>query len=931
MERTSIPILRTKLYIPPVRAELVARQRLVDHLMAGLDRKLTLISAPAGFGKTTLLSDWIRSSQSPVAWISLDKGDNDPARFLAYFVAALQSIEREIGADLLGALQSPQPPPLQALLTGLINDITALPSPVIVILDDFQFISADQVHDALIFIIENQPSQLHLIISTRVDPPWPLARLRARGEMSELRANQLRFTFTETAEFMHDVMGLILPTEGIAALERRTEGWIAGLQMAALSMKGQTDFSAFIDSFTGSHRFVLDYLLEEVLDRQPSHVREFLLKTSILDRLSVPLCNAITGRVDSQKLLNQLDRANLFLVPLDDERNWYRYHHLFSDLLRTQMQDTLPEQVSSLHALASQWYEEEDLIEEAVDHALAGNDIGRATLLVERNAMQMIAQSKLTTLSRWFEGLPGEIIQARPWLCVYHAWTSYWTGMREGGEDCLDNAELALSAPLPSRVRPPSADVPILTESERQLLTGQIAAIRAFYAFTNGDIPLVLEMGRKALALLPEDDYMYSLAALILGGAYWSTGDAAASEQAQTRAMESAQRSGYRFLAVSAAAYTGTQQAKQARLRDAYDTYTRALKLGTEPGGRTWPVAGFPLTKLGDLWREWNDLEAASRNLHKGIDLCERWGQPDVLSEGYVFLARLYVTQGEFQRAGGILHKAEQLALKTKVDPWIKCWLDDCRLRLWLYTGDLPAAIDWAKKSGLSADDELSYLHDLHHINLARVLVTQGIEASSQPHLDQATALLTRLLEAAEKARWYQEAIKILLLQALALQARGDHEVALNALFRALVLAEPGGYMRTFIDEGDLMHLLIGDFRVRIGKYAQGLDKKQLSRLRRYADKILAGFSRTLPTRHTHPGRADEPRITSQPPGTIDPLSQRELEVLQLLKTNLTVPEIADKMYVSVNTARTHVKSIYNKLDVHNRLDAIRAAEELGL
>jgi LuxR family maltose regulon positive regulatory protein len=906
----------------------VLRPRLVERLNAGLGRsglekelgfvrKLTLVSAPAGFGKTTLLSVWVAGCGWPVAWVSLDEDDNDPTRFWAYFIAALQTVCADVGKSAPAVLQSPQPPPIEVLLTGVINKVAVTPDPFVLVLDDYHVIVEQRIHDALTFLVDNMPPQMHLVLSGRADPPWPLARMRARREVIELRAGDLRFTPEEAAAFLNDVMGLGLSMEDVATLDTRTEGWIASLQLAALaiqrtlSVQGREDVSAFIRAFGGSHRLILDYLVEEVLDRQPPAIQEFLLKTSILERMTGPLCDAVcsvgtangsvgaavTGRDDGQAVLVRLDQDNLFLVPLDGERRWYRYHRLFADLLRSRLRQTWPDYAPMLHRRASEWYEGAGFIEEAVAHAFAGGDIERAASLVERHAMHMIVNSKAVTLSWWIEALPDDLVRARPWLCVYRAWTQYWIGRREQVEECLQSAEQALqSMPLPS--------------DDGKRIAGHIAVIRAYNALVNEEISRVSEMAQTALELVPEGEYMHCMAALILGGANWGRGDVVAAQQAFTKANMAAQKCGYRFLVVSTAYYVGMQQAKQARLYEAFETYRQALELATEASGQELPVAGFPSVRLGDLSREWNDLETASRNLTKGVELCVQWGQADALADGYIALARLQLAQGNLEEAISTLRKAEHLVQRAKVDPWVTCWLDDCRLRLWLATGNLTAAVRWARTSGPRVDGELSYLHDLNHVNLARLLVAQGVRQPSGSYLEQALGLLARLLEAAETAGWINEAIQVLVLQALALQARGDGEGALSALARALDLAEPGGYVRTFVDEGAPIGGLLRQVVAR--GIAVG-----------YAGELLAALE----------GETKDERRGAEPhsPPLVDPLSEREMEVLRLLTTSLSSPEIAQELFISVTTVRSHIRSIYSKLSVHRRMDAIQRAKELGL
>jgi len=925
------PLLRTKLYVPPVRPDLAHRPRLLHRLDEGLrlGHGLTLLSAPAGFGKTTLLSEWVAACGRPVAWVSLDKGDNDPARFWAYFIAALQTIEANIGEGALGVLLSPQPPPIEPLLTGLINEIAEVPHPFALFLDDFHVISAPQLNDAFTFLLDNLPPQMQVILSGRADPPWPLARYRARGEMTELRADDLRFTPQEATTFLNQVMKLDLSPGDVAALEERTEGWIAGLQMAALSMRGRKDVSGFIKAFSGTHRFILDYLVEEVLDRQSSDIQEFLLRTSILERMTGPLCDAVTGGTDSQMLLTQLEQANLFLSPLDDERRWYRYHRLFADLLHSRLEHTQPGHVSALHRLASEWYESASFVEEAVTHAFAGQDLERAASLVEQNAMRMIIDGKHPTVSRWLELLPADLVWARPWLCVYHAWTQYWTGLRELVEDCLENAEQALAG-TPNRFESEkrSTKVPVPAETEGPALSpsaslgmnsvegrhmaGYIAALRACSALTDEDIPRVFEMAQRAVELLPEGDYMQGLVGIALGNAHGSQGDVVAAQRAYAEASASAQKRGYRTLSVSATCYLGMAQAKQARLHEALATYRQALELAIGPGGRQLLVGGLPLVKLGDLSREWNDLATASRELTKGVQACAQWGQPDFLADGYVALARLQLAQGDLAGARETLQEATHLARRSKVDVFVLCWLDECRLRLWLSEGNLAAAMRWAKTSGLTVDDELIYHHDLHHINLARVLVAQGMRQPSGNYLHEALDLLARLLAAAEKSGWIHEEIKILILQALALDAGGDTEEAIATLTRALMLAEQGGYVRVFVDEGAPMHKLLHQAA------AEGIAPE-------YVSKLLAACD------VSESGSVGErfPRTRIQP--LIEPLSERELEVLRLLATGLSTSGIAQELFVAVSTLRSHAKSIYSKLNVHSRHEAVARAKELNL
>ena len=927
-----ISILKSKLYPPPRRAGVVARPQLIERLNAGWNCKLTLISAPAGFGKTTLAADWIASSGRPFAWVQLDKGDNDPARFLAYFIAGLQQIRHGTAASVLPVLEAGSPGsafvPSEAVLGSLVNAAAEIEQPFVIVLDDYHTISEQSIQDALNFILDHKPPHMHLLISSRADPPWQLARMRAFGDVNELRTGDLRFTPLEAATFLNEMMKLSLPVEAVAALEERTEGWIAGLQMAALAMQGRGDVAGFIKAFTGSNRFISDFLLEEVLARQAEAVQEFLLRTSILERVCAPLAAALMSEpggsvttvdgalLDSQNNLEMLDRSNLFLTPLDDERFWYRYHYLFQDLLRSSLESTHPGLAPRLHRRASQWLAEVRLYEDAVTHALASTDFEWAGGLVEQAVAQMEAENKMLLIARWIDTLPQEVAQSRPWLCVYRAWGFFWTGRRMGGEveASLRSAEAAVEQGL-ARTR--SGQPGALSEMEARHIQGHIAGIRAHHALNQEDIPRVLEQGQKALELLPIGDEMRCETGVALGGAYWALGDVRQSEEAFARGRKDALLGHSPTKAVSAGCYEAMQQTKQGRLDDALVTYREALHLATASDGSESYMAGFPNAKLGDLLRERNELDHAKRHLEKAIKQCAQLGQADVRADSFVCLANYQIACGEVAAAQQNLAQADEITTWTKVDPFVVCWMDDCRLRLWLAQGDLAAAARWAERSGLQADGELSYHYDLHHLNLARVLVARGTQEASQPILQEALGLLDRILAAAQKAGWVHEQIKILLLQALARQACKARPEALAALTRALQLAHPGKYIRIFVDEGEPLRLLLEECRKS--------PAKQPPTLTSYIEQLLAAFAA---------GKAGIPVVN--PPvraatRLAEPLTERELEVLRLLQTSMTSTEIAAQLYLSSHTVRTHIKNIYSKLDAGRRMEAVQKARDLGL
>jgi LuxR family maltose regulon positive regulatory protein len=892
-------LLATKLHIPPLRPTLVARPRLFSKLQQGLGSRLILVSAPAGFGKTTLLSAWLAAGSRPAGWISLDAGDNDPVRFLAYLVAGLESAVPGCTGATGEVLGSSKPPPIETILTILVNELCTLPGPTVLVLDDYHVIDTPAIHEAITFLVDHGPPNVCLVVATRADPPFPAARWRSCGQLLDLGSDDLRFTAEETALFVNEMMALDLDADDLATLEARTEGWIAGLQMAALSMQDRADRSQFVRSFSGSHRYILDYLLEEVLDRQSPDVQRFLLQTSILERLCAPLCDAVTGRPDSQPLLEQLERSNLFLVPLDDERQWYRYHRLFSDFLANSLARSEEIEPTILHSRASEWFDSHNLVSEAINHAFASGRLDYAADLVERHAMSAVIRSELVTLSRWLERLPREIVRQRPWLCVYQAWIRYWVGPREDAEEWLHAAERATSArPLPS-----GDDE---HEPDWNRLGGHIAAIRAYRALENEEIQRGMELARESLALLPETEFIRYAGAIALGIAHWARGEVEATKDAFLQARSAAHKSGNRSVAAAATCYVGIQETRQGRLHQAASTYRQSLSLAVGSDGRQLLAAGYPLVKLADLYREWNDLEAAEEHLARGLRLCQRWGHADALAEGYIARARLCLAQQDLPGMHKALTKTEQLVRDVGVDPWLGCWLDDCRIRYWLARGDLEAAIRWSRSSGPPLEADLSFLRDLDHINLARVLVAWGASESSLDILSRARRLLDRLVSAATSAGWIHETIRILLLQALVHQGRDESTQALASLEYALALAEPGGYVRTFTDEGPAIQGLLGK------ALAQQVAPD-------YVERLLAAFGTESVL---------SPAIQA---GLVEPLTGREQEILQLLAAGLSNREIAAQLFLAVGTVKTHVHNIYGKLDARSRAHAIARARELRL
>jgi len=744
------PLLITKLHIPSIRPGLVPRPRLIEQLNAGLGCKLTLVSAPAGFGKTTLLSEWIagcrqRESKVPVAWLSLDKADNDPARFWAYLITALQTIpglsEAGVGETTLAALRTPSasPPAIETLLIGLVNELDGLGESFACILDDFHLVSEPQVHQGITFLLDNSPSStqgMHLILSTRADPPWSLARWRARGEMVELRVQDLRFTPQETAAFMNEMMKLELSREDVATLEARTEGWVAGLQMAALAMRGRKDISGFVRAFSGSQRFILDYLVEEVLDRQPRATQEFLLQTSILDRMTASLCDVVTNGTDSQTILVQLEQTNVFLMPLDDERRWYRYHHLFADLLRSRLELTQPDQVPALHRRASEWYEGQGLMAEAVGYALATNDIERVVHLVSGNALSMIYYRELRTLVGQLAALPDEVVRTQPWLCVAYAWALAYAGEIDGVEALLLEAERAL-ADLDGQ-----SEERVPGETEERRMAGHIAAIRAYAAALKGDMPRAAELAREALHHLPAGDLMVrSYATTLLGAVLRPCGALVAAAEACTEAIAISQAAGDSYFAAVALCDLAALHFVRGQLHEAAAACQNVQQIADrygQRGGRPLPVLGYAYVRWGAILREWNDPETAKRYAQEGLALCKQWGQADVLVYGYSEVAKVLQTSGDTEGALDTIEKGKRIA--SSVSPWPGQRVAAEQARLWLMQGNLSAASRWVQEDRLGIHDDLGFQHLFRYVVLARVLIAQGA-------FHEALQLLARLLE----------------------------------------------------------------------------------------------------------------------------------------------------------------------------------------
>jgi LuxR family maltose regulon positive regulatory protein len=905
-------LLTSKFFYPPHRLDFVQRPHLLTSLDAGLRGKLTLVSAPAGFGKTTVVSEWIRDCDHPAAWLSLDQNDNDPSRFLIYLIAALQRIDPEIGVDVQAALEESLSPRFDILLTRLISELEGLSGKSILILDDYHLIDSKPVHEAINFLIEYLPPSIHLVISGRTDPPLPISRLRVQGQVNEVRTSQLRFTKKEVATFLNDLMGLELSADGIAALEARTEGWIASLKLAALSMQGREDWPEFIAKFSGSHAYIIDFLVDEVMARQPEEVQTFLRRTSILERFCAALCEYVVGEDEDRDIIGYLDRSNLFLIPLDDQKEWYRYHHLFADFLRQRLRVSEPDKITELHRRASQWYENEGLMDEAIQHALAAGDLESAIRLVDAIAADLVMRRESHKLLKYVAQLPSDLYQDYPMLCIWHAWALVFMGQLEMVEPVLTVAES-------NQKTAPGVPNP-----------GYVTTVRAYLANQEGDLQRSMKLTEQALeemstAVPDRITLIFRGSAVIwLGVNHRLLGNLDNARQLFIEAAGINQKAGNLSAAVGSFEQLAELAVIRGQLHQALDIYRSGLELAqnwmdpaSKPQGSLIAAAGLQLG-LGRVLYQLNDLDGAAAHIQHSADLFELgelWGR----MHAYTMLAYLRQAQGEFETSAELFSKAFAIEEALTVRR--------------LYTSDLQSltklgillsrarpemahlfrdASRRVEKQGVHANDEVDfsnpadYPRELMYSDLAYLLITKGRAAEALP-------LLTRLLKAAIGMERHGDELRYLVLIALAQHALGNTQAALDSLSQALTLAEPEGYVRLFVDENQPMAELL---RLAISR----------SIAPEYAGKLLAAFPKSIlgaiPI-------DNESTVHSQ--HLPEPLTEREIEVLRLIARGYKYKEIADRLVVSINTVRHHTRNVYGKLGANNRTQAIARARELNL
>ncbi|GAB3764971.1 LuxR family maltose regulon positive regulatory protein [Nocardioides ginsengisegetis] len=895
------PLVETKLLAPRPRRALVPRPRLDDLLRRASDSPVTVVSAPAGFGKTTLVTQWLTGAgDGPVAWVALDERDRDATSFWTYVLQALDRAVPGSAAAALTLLRSGQAP-VEAVLAGLVNELSVHFGEVTLVLDDYHLADGVDVASGMTFLVDHLPPQLRLVLATRADPALPLSRLRARGELVEVRAADLRFTREEVADYLNDLHGFDLASADITALESRTEGWVAALQLAALSLRDRDDPSAFIAGFAGDDRFVVDYLADEVLARQPDDVRRFLLDTSILDRLTGPLCDAVSppsGRTSGgsgRSMLDTLERAGLFLVALDDRRGWFRYHHLFGDVLHAHLLEERPDEVRDLHRRAAGWWAEEGDTVAAVRHALAAGDADRAAGLAELAIPHLRRDRREDVIRRWADDLPADVVGRRPVLAIGLVGGLMASNDFDGVDGRLRDVERMLAGP--------ATDLVVEDAGELARVPAAVAMYGAALTLIGGDPAGTVARAHRALELAAGDDLVTGAAAALSGLASWTTGDIEAAHRSYATSMRSLTRAGHVADVLGCPIAMADMELRLGRLRDADRTLVDALELArTGPGDTV--VRGTADMLVGLSRTAWyrNDLAGSAEHLRHADELGEAASLAQNPYRWRVGMARLRAAEGDLAAALELLDEAERVYVgdySPNVQP-----VHASRARVLAARGDLAAALAWASRHRVAADDDLTYLREYEHITLARILLAEHAATGSAPSLRDAATLLDRLLAAAAAGGRFGTVIELEVLRCQALRATGGPDPALAALRHAVELAEPDGWIRVFVD----------------------------------ASPAVTDLLRTLAEKHPRSGFLRELVAAAAPAPVrtarvdlVDPLSDRELDVLRLLRSDLDGPAIARELVVSLNTVRTHTKHIYAKLGVNNRRAAISRAHQLGL
>ena len=899
-------LLATKLFVPRAQPGFVPRRRLTEQLSDGLRRGFVLLCAPAGFGKTSLLADWSRASERSVAWLSLDGGDNDAARFWRHAAAALDGACPGIAKRVAPLLGPPSPASFEGFVTALVNGLTAQCDAVVLILDDYHVIESDTVHGSLMFLLEHLPPALRVAVASRSDPPLALARLRGRGQLAEVRAADLRFTADEATALLRAAVGRDLPDDAVGVLTDRTEGWVTGLLLAGLSLRRQDDPSGFVARFSGSHRYVLDYLTEEVLDQQPQQGRAFLLETSVLRRLSGALCDAVTGRTDGQAMLERVERANLFLAPLDDVRRWWRYHPLFADMLRARLQRDAPGRAPELHMAAAAWFDRQGYADEAVHHAVAARNHAVAAEVVERHIDELLLRSEGTTVQRWLAALPSDVVRTRPRLLLAEARLALLGGRVEAAEAALDAAERAWD----QRAGEDDARYEASTGPAASLLVNipaTIAVDRAYLAELRGDVRGAIASASRAKARINPDEWMLrSHADGYLAVAKLLDGRLDEAERALSSIVATWRGAGERYLAVRGCHHLGQVQRAQGRLDAAVDTYRRALDLAAGT-----PAAGIAHVGLAEVAYQRNQLASALTHLDDGIPLCRQLVYTQPLATGLATLAWVRQAQGDTAAAPDLMGQAARVTRDVGAASVLNP-VPVQRLRLLLARGDVGAATRWIEQRGLSIGDDPAYVREPEHLLLAQLLLARG-----RP--DEALTLLERLVATALAEHRTGSLIELRAMRALALSATGDHAGAVAALAETLVDACPQGYVRVFVDAGTPMRTLLGRLVTAQGSSGGVAGEVPFDCLAR----LQHAFTATPALHHGAQSAAAA--------GMVDSLTAREREVLALMARGDTNAAIAGELVISLDTVKKHVSRVLDKLGAINRTEAVDRARKLGL
>ncbi len=887
-------LLSTKLYIPLSREALVARPRLTAILSNALMKGFTLVSAPAGYGKTTLVSSWLRETGIPSAWLSLEESDNDPVRFLQYLLTALQIIVPTIRLDLLDMVEGIQPASFQAVIKILINEIAKQDGRFVLVMDDFHLIQDQLILDIVAFLLDHIPAQqMHLILITRTDPPLPLSRLRVRNQMVEIRADQLRFTPGEVAAFVNGVMGFNLSAEDIAAMDVRTEGWIAGLQLAVLSMQGCKDVPGFISAFSGSHHYIVDYLAEEVLKREDEQTRSFLLQTSILSRMCASLCNSLVEiktnqhPLDGQRMLETLEKMNLFIIPLDEERRWYRYHHLFADALNRRLEYQNPELLPELYQRASEWYEKNGLIGEAIQCARSSGDQERVAQLVEQNGCYLLMSGEVLTLLKWMETVE-PYFSTHPWLAIHKGWALSIAGRMEQAEQAFQIAERLVST------LEPTPDV--------NTMVGTISAGRAYWSDIEGNVTETARLAQQALDLVPDTDPLSQSVRSVATGALAKTiflrGDLDGARRIYDQAVEIGKMANNVEMIINTNSDICDVLLEQGKLRQAERLLLETLPMTVRVDGQRLPLSARVYSGLSKVYYEWNQLEQAEHFAHQCLEVSQQWGNIEQQAIGIIMSAKVERANGNPEKAQVLMRTVDQINRDNRLYPWNSIRIEAALDRFWLSLGSLERVSQHIKTSGINPADEITYLHEVKYLTLLRwQLACEDYES--------ALSLAECMLQKAQKDHRTLQVVELLVLKALAYLGKKDTAVAVTTLSRSVVLARPEGYKRVFLDEGELVLKML--HLVKSNQDATG-----------YARELLDAFS---PTSSTVP-------VPIQL--LIEPLSGREIEVLKLIEAGLSNLEIASRLFISITTVKKHISNIYAKLDVKTRTQAISRGKEMG-